>query len=105
MDKPKVYVFSGVKDGGEGACFALAEDGTLLGSHFCTHEGFAKQDLGMVEGIREDRREDYAKHYPDGYTMEFVAAKDYEAHEELNKAMKLNKKRKPVPRSKKQKGV
>lgn len=54
----------------------LAADGTLLGGHVCSSEGFMPCDLGVLDGSRPDRHETFRKHYPDGYRMEFVG---YEA--------------------------
>jgi hypothetical protein len=88
--KPKIYVFSGMRNGGDGVCYAMAEDGTVLGSHWCSHEGWAKHDLGVLEGSRPDRHETYAKHYPAGYEMEFVPACEIAGHPGLQRALQLN---------------
>jgi len=88
--KPKIYCFSAV-GGGDGIAHALAEDGNVLGSHWCSHEGFVPHDLGVVDGSRPDRHESYKKHYPDGYDMEFVSADRLDEHEGVQKALKLNK--------------
>lgn len=93
MDKPKIYCFSAMKDGGDGIAYAMAEDGTVLGSHWCSHEGFVPGDLGATEGSRPDRHEGYAKHYPDGYAMEFVRSGDIAGHAGLQRAFELNKQR------------
>jgi hypothetical protein len=90
MDKPKIFCFSNVVGGGEGPAIAMAEDGTILGSHFCSHEGFARGDLGFLPGSRPDRHKDYAKHYPNGYEMVFVYADEIGKHEGLQAAFKLN---------------
>lgn len=87
MNKPKIYCFSNVVGGGEGEAIAIAEDGAVLGSHWCSHECYVSGDLGVEEGSRPDRHETYAKHYPDGYEMEFVASKDVEKHEGLRQAI------------------
>ena len=92
MSKPKIYVFSNVVGGGDGICYAMAEDGTVLGSHWCSHERFAPGDLGVTEGARKDRHETYAKHYPDGYEMEFVSSRELAEHEDLAEAFKRNAK-------------
>ena len=89
MNKPKIYCFSNVVGGGEGTAIAIAEDGTVLGSHWCSHECYVPGDLGVEEGSRPDRHEIYAKHYPDGYEMEFVPSKDAEKHEGLLQAIAL----------------
>lgn len=91
MSTPKIFVFSNVKGGGDGPCYAMAEDGHVLGSHYCSHEGFASRDLGVTPGSRPDRHEDYKKHYPDGYEMEFVPASAIDRHVALQKAFELNK--------------
>lgn len=87
--KKKIYVF-GFGDGGDGMYYALSEDGYHLGSHLCSHEGFAKGDLG-ADGSRPDRHKIYKKAYPDGYEMEFVPCSERDEHEGLQRAIKLNK--------------
>lgn len=89
--KPKIYVFSAHEDGGEGPCYALAQDGTVLGSHWCSSEFYASHDLGVTEGSRPDRHKNYEAHYPNGYEMEFVSAAQYASHQGLQKAVLLNK--------------
>jgi len=54
----------------------LAEDGTALGSHLCSAEGYMPHDLGILDGSRPDRHEDFRAHYPDGYRMDFVRWND-----------------------------
>lgn len=88
--KPKIYAFSNVRGGGDGIAYAMAADGTVLGSHWCSHESYVPIDLGVREGCRADRHETYAKHYPDGYEMEFVRAADVKTHEGLREAFRLN---------------
>ncbi len=88
----KIFVFSNVEGGGEGVCYAMAEDGTVLGSHFCSHEGFASHDLGVTKGSRSDRHENYKQHYPKGYEMVFIPHYEVKTHEGLTKAYELNKK-------------
>jgi hypothetical protein len=88
-NKPKIYVFSAA-GGGDGVCYAMAEDGSSLGSHWCSNEGFARHDLGVLEGSRPDRHETYMAHYPGGYEMEFIRASDLKTHEGFNRAYALN---------------
>ena len=90
--KPKIFAFSNVVGGGDGQALAIAEDGTVLGEHWCSHEGYVSHDLGVTPGSRPDRHETYAKHYPDGYEMEFVRSRDIDGHEGLRKAFELNSK-------------
>lgn len=87
----KIYVFSNVQDGGDGVCFAIGDDGAILGSHWCSNEGYAPYDLGVEPGTRPDRHKTYAEHFPDGYEMEMVWAKDRATHAGLQKAIRLNK--------------
>jgi len=68
----------------------IAEDGTGLGGHICSHEGFMPQDLGVLEGSRPDRHEGFRDHYPDGYRMEFVGYSDVRSHAALNAAFAKN---------------
>lgn len=88
--KPKIYAFSGVEGGSEGPCYAMAQDGTVLGSHWCSHEHYALHDLGVIEGARPDRHETYRKYYQDGYEMEFVPAAAVDGHHGLQEAIRLN---------------
>jgi hypothetical protein len=90
--KPKIFCFSNVTGGGDGIAYAMAEDGTILGSHWCSNEGYVPQDLGVTEGSRPDRHLTYAEHYPDGYEMEFVRASEVLAHAGLKAAFELNQK-------------
>ncbi len=90
--KPKIFIFSNVKGGGDGVCYAMAEDGTVLGSHWCSCEAWAWNDLGGREGSRPDRHEHYRKHYPQGYEMEFVPHGDVSTHPGLVRAFELNQK-------------
>ncbi len=87
---PPIYAFSNVSGGGDGIAYAMAADGTVLGSHWCSHEGYVPHDLGVLEGTREDRHETYRKHYPDGYAMKFVRTSDVKTHPGLVTAFALN---------------
>ena len=89
-EKPRIFCFSNVKGGGDGVAYAMAEDGTVLGSHWCSSEYYVPHDLGVIEGSRPDRHETYAKHYPNGYNMVFISARDVRDHEGLRSAFELN---------------
>nr|WP_309504333.1 hypothetical protein [uncultured Roseovarius sp.] len=91
MTKPKIYCFSNVEGGGDGPAYAMADDGTVLGTHWCSNEAFVSHDLGVHTGARPDRHETYAKHYPDGYEMEFVRAASVRTHDGLKEAIRLNR--------------
>jgi len=91
MDLPAIYAFSGMRGGGDGIAYAMAADGTVLGSHWCSHEGYVLGDLGVHAGTRADRHKTFLEHYPNGYRMEFVRASDINGHAALQEAFRLNK--------------
>ena len=87
---PIIYGFNnGGEPGWMSACL-LAEDGTALGGHICSSEAYMYHDLGILEGTRPDRHEDFKIHYPDGYRMDFVKGEDVMTHAGLTKACELN---------------
>lgn len=88
-------VIFGFNNGGSDSWYSavlIAEDGTGLGGHVCSHEGYMRHDLGIIEGSRPDRHEDFKKHYPEGYRMAFVSYDEVKTCEPLLKAFVLNKK-------------
>lgn len=88
---PVIYGFNNGGSDGWYSAVVLAEDGTCLGSHVCSHEGWMRYDLGIYAGYREDRHEnDYKVHFPDGYRMDFVPSGEVKTHEGLRKAYELN---------------
>jgi hypothetical protein len=94
-DKPldELPVIYGFNNGGSAGWFSaciIARDGTVLGGHICSAEGYMLHDLGILEGTRLDRHESFRAHYPDGYRMDFVSYKDIPNHAALNAAFKLN---------------
>ncbi len=97
---PVIYGFN---NGGNSiflSAVAMAEDGTELGGHACSSESYMRHDLGILEGTRKDRHEnDYQKHYPDGYRMDFVSYDDVENHPSLMKAIELAKAKAPEAQS------
>lgn len=69
---PVIYGFNnGGPRGFMSACL-IAEDGTGLGGHICSSEGYMPHDLGLVEGSRPDRHEKFRDYYPHGYRMAWV---------------------------------
>ena len=95
---PVIYGFN--NGGGEPFLSAvlLAEDGTYLGGHACSHEGYMPHDLGCVEGSRPDRHEEvFQKHYPDGYRMEFVGMDQVQSNVGLMCAYQKNQKKRLGP--------
>lgn len=91
---PVIYGFN--NGGGDGwySGVLLAEDGTHLGGHTCSSEGYMYGDLGIIEGFRPDRHEGFRKHYPDGYRMDFVSADDVMTHTGLSAAYQKNQEKK-----------
>lgn len=89
-DLPVIYGFNNGGSPGWMNAVLLAEDGTHLGGHICSSEGYMPHDLGILEDTREDRHEEFKKHYPDGYRMEFIRGHNVMEHEALNEAVKRN---------------
>ena len=87
---PVIYGFNNGGSPGWYSAVLLAEDGTALGGHCCSDEGYMEHDLGILEGTRADRHETFQEHYPDGYRMEFVKAADVKSHAGLMEAYRLN---------------
>ncbi len=88
---PVIYGFN---NGGSDDWFhaqLIAQDGTALGSHICSHEGYMAADLGVLEGTRPDRHEGFRMHYPSGYRMEFIRGADVSNHAALKEAFRLNR--------------
>jgi len=90
---PVIYGFNNGGAPGWYTAQLIAEDGTCLGSHICSHEGYMEHDLGILEGSRPDRHVHFKQYYPNGYRMEFVGYAEAEIHEGLNKAFKLYQKK------------
>lgn len=96
-------VIFGFNNGGSDSWYSavlIAENGACLGSHICSHEGYMRHDLGILEGSRPDRHEEFKKHYPDGYRMAFVSSSEVKTCEPLLLAFKLNKQLAEVDKSK-----
>lgn len=91
---PVIYGFNNGGRPGLLSAVLMAEDGTGLGGHCCSNEGYMEGDLGILEGTRPDRHEEFKKHYPDGYRMEFVSHDEVHAHEALMYAVRQNQEKK-----------
>lgn len=89
-DLPVIYGFNNGGSPGWYAATLLAQDGTCLGGHTCSSEGYMEHDLGILEGTRPDRHETFRAHYPDGYRMEFIGEADVRTHAGLLEAYRLN---------------
>jgi len=90
---PVVYAYGNNKANGHHfvRAIAMAEDGHVLATHACSHEGYVMHDLGVVPNGWKN--EHYEKHYPDGYRMEFVRTDDILSHEGLLAAYERNQER------------
>jgi hypothetical protein len=89
-DLPVIWGFNnGGSPGWYSGCL-LADDGTRMGGHACSHEGYMVHDLGIIEGSRPDRHETFRAHYPDGYRMDFIPMSEVRGHPGLDAAYKLN---------------
>ena len=86
---PVIYGFNNGGSSGWLQAVAMAQDGEVLGSHVCSHEGYMPHDIGMLEG-NTYRAEAFTKHYPDGWRTEFVDHAGIPAHKGLNEAFRLN---------------
>lgn len=90
---PVIYGFNNGGTAGFMDAVLVAEDGTPMGSHLCSSEGFMYYDLGIIEGHRPDRHVTFQKHYPDGYRMDFVPYKQVKKHTGIQTAFKKLKER------------
>ena len=91
-DLPMIYGFNNGGSDDWWVGLLMAEDGTCLGEHVCSHENYMPHDLGILEGSRPDRHETFRNHYPDGYKMTFVRAEDVRDHYGLMQAYEKNQK-------------
>lgn len=87
---PVIYGFNNGGSPGWYSGVLIAEDGTVLGGHVCSHEGYMRHDLGIFEGARPDRHEHFKAHYPDGYRMAFIPSDEVAGHQGLDAACKKN---------------
>lgn len=87
---PVIYGFNNGGSPGWYEGVLIAEDGTYIGNHLCSAEGYMPHDLGILEGTRPDRHETFRKHYPDGYRMEFVSEREVREHSGLMEAYRRN---------------
>jgi hypothetical protein len=84
--KPKIYCFINSGKGTDWVtALALAEDGHCLASHDSSCDAWAHHDIGHTS---DWKHEEYRKHYPDGYEVEWV--EDPRAHAGLAAAYAKN---------------
>jgi hypothetical protein len=87
---PVIYGFSNGGTQDHLQAVAIAQDGTVLGTHLCSHEGYMPHDLGIMEGTSPLRHErDYKPHYPRGYRMDFVPRTVVKDHAQLCAALAI----------------
>jgi len=67
---------------------ALCEDGNSLAGHLCSHEGFVKHDMGFTSDWKHEHYDEHCG--KDNWELEYIEDEDIEAHEGLQKAIKLN---------------
>jgi len=90
QELPIIYGFNNGGRPGWYSGVLIAEDGTGLGGHICSAEGYMLHDLGILKGTRPDRHEDFRKHYPDGYRMVFISSANVKEHKGLDLAYERN---------------
>src|SRR5690349_2214532 len=86
-------IIFGFNNGGSPGWYSgclIAEDGTGLGGHICSAEGYMYYDLGIMKGSRPDRHKGFQEHYPDGYRMDFVPEREVLTHSGLEAAYQKN---------------
>ena len=91
MNVPTIYVFCNGCSPGWHNFVAVAEDGTGLAGHVCSDHGYADHDMGVIE--TGWKRDIYAKHYPEGFDVEYVEVRsraDSERHPGLAAALAKN---------------
>jgi len=94
---PVIFGFNNGGPPGWMSGLLLAEDGTPLGGHLCTNEGYMRGDLGTLPGSRPDRHIKFQSHYPDGYRIQFVPYDQVQANEKLMAAIRLSEAASPSP--------
>lgn len=82
----KIYCFNNGGSSGWYQAVAIAEDGTCVAGHTCSHECYMPHDLGITSDWKHD---EYDKHYGAGnWELEWVA--DPSTHGGLQAAFRLN---------------
>jgi|ERR1051326_1850680 hypothetical protein len=84
----KLYIFNNSPGNTDwNVCHSMADDGTHLGSHVCSHEHFMQYDLHD----RKDRLETILQHFNgEPYELELISADDVLSHAGLKEALRLN---------------
>ena len=87
---PFIYGFNNGGSPGWYEGVLLSEGGHCLGGHICSSEGYMLADLGILEGTKPDRHDEFRAHYPDGYKMVFIPKSEAGFHAGLLAAVKRN---------------
>lgn len=85
---PIIYGFNNGGEEGYWNGELISEDGKFFVGHTSSSEDWLLRDLGILKGMRPDRHEDFRKHYPDGYKMQFVSYREAFNHEGLKDAFR-----------------
>jgi hypothetical protein len=91
-----VYLFSNAIGRSECCGFALADDGVMLATEWCSCDDYVRRDLGGYEYTRADLREKYAAHFPQGYQIVYVPWRNVIHHAGLQAAIALHRKQEAV---------
>lgn len=87
MDKHEIYCFNNGGSAGFFEALAIADDGNVLASHLCSHEGYMAHDLGMTS---DWKHENFNEHFgKDNWILVWVD--DPMNDERTKKAFALNK--------------
>lgn len=85
----KLYLFNNSIPANEGwnSSYSMADDGTVLGNHLCSHDVFMYHDLY----VRSDRKKTVDEHFKDEpYEVEIIPSHEVKTHPGLQEAFKLN---------------
>ena len=93
----RIFAFSNTPyhgSDGDYVCMAMAEDGHVLAEHLCSHPAYGPHDLGVNVGEHAEgstwKHEYYAKHYPQGFDVEWIPINEVLMHEGLKAAYEKN---------------
>ena len=86
--KPRIYCWVNSGKGTDWQIvLAMAEDGVVLASHCSSHHVWAMHDIGITSDWKHDA---YAKHYPNGFELEWLDDPKPGTHAGFDAAYALN---------------